>query len=273
MKSLKYTFEDIKKEVILLPISDCHIGASNWNEHKLRETIDYIKDTENAFAILNGDILDMCIPDSVASADTMNDETLSPATALGLACKLFEPIKDKILLVTEGNHEYRQTKMTSISPLMQFCTFLNITDRYIPDGAVIFIRFRQRGSKNVNGNFRTFSIYVTHGTSNSSAVGGKIKKLQDLANIVDCDCYIVGHTHLPACFKQNYFRTSVEKCAVMEETRLFVNSSAYLNYGGYGQRKGYTPSTISQPKIYLQLVRKNSGKKLDITRKEMNCIL
>lgn len=268
IKALKYTFE-VEKELILVPISDCHIGASNWSEHKLRETIDYVNDTPNAYCILNGDILDMCIPDSVASADTMNEDTLSPAVALGLACKLFEPIKDKILLITEGNHEYRQTKLTSISPLMQFSTYLGIANRYIPNGAVLFIKFKQRDSM-----YRTFSVYVTHGTSNSSVVGGKIKKLQDLAQIIDADCYIVGHSHLPACFKQNYFKTIAENTSVIETTRLFVNSSAYLTYDGYGQKKGYVPSAIAQPKIYLQLIRKaNHHKSRDTIVKELNCIL
>lgn len=267
IQSLKYSFDF--KEIILVPIADCHIGA-NINLSKLIETINFVKETKNAYAILNGDILDMCIPDSVSSAETMNDETLSPATALALACEYFKPIKDKILLVTEGNHENRQTKLTAISPLVQLCTFLEIPDKYVPEGAVLFIKLKQRGDTTNTG--RTFSVYVTHGTSNSSVTSGKIKKLQDLSNIIDVDCYIVAHSHLPACFKLDYYRVNPEKNSVLQATRLFVNTTAYLRYGGYGQRKAYVPSAISQPKIYLQLKR-NQTRVKDSISKEMNCII
>lgn len=265
IQSIKYNLD--LPEVVIVPISDTHIGASNFSEAKLKETIEEIKKHKNYYVILNGDILDMCIPDSVASYDLMNDNTLSPTTALVLACDLFKPIRDRILLVTEGNHEYRQTKITSISPLMQFCTKLDIADRYRPNGSVLFIRLLQRANTK-----RVFSIYVTHGSSNSSVVGGKIKKLQDMSQIIDADVYIVGHSHLPACFKQDFFRTNAERCLVVSSTKLFVNSSAYLYYDGYGQRKNYVPQAIAQPKILLQLKR-IQNKVNDNTIKQMSCLL
>lgn len=255
------------KEIILVPISDTHIGSPQFQEHCLKEVIDFIKDTPNAYCVLNGDIVDMCLPDSVGSADIYDQ--ISPDVAVSMACLLFNPIKDKILCVTEGNHEYRQTKLTMISPLMQFCTYLGIPDKFSPNGAYLFLRLKQRSQTT-----KVFRVYITHGVSNSSVVGGKIKKLCDYANMIDADCYIVGHSHLPATLKQDYIMANSEAKRLFTTTRLFVNSCAYLSsMGGYGERKGYVPATISQPKIYLRLKRIYKDKGTDNIVKDMVCTI
>ena len=72
-----------------------------------------------------------------------------------------------------------------------------------------------------------------------------------MANIVDADVYIMGHTHLPMIMKQGFFRVDRLNCAVTRVDKLFVNTSAMLNYGGYGEAFQYKPSSKDCPVIYL----------------------
>jgi hypothetical protein len=90
-----------------------------------------------------------------------------------------------------------------------------------------------------------------HGSGGGRREGGKINRLADLATIVDADLYLMGHTHFPAVFKENYFRVNAGNSSVMEVEKLFVNSAAALHFGGYGDRQGYKPASRSNPVIYL----------------------
>lgn len=263
MKTFSYDFN--YDEITIIPISDTHIGSAEFSEHRLREVVDYIVDHEKTYCILAGDILDMCIPDSVASADIYN--STSPAVALGLACKIFEKISSKILMVCDGNHEARQIKHSFISPLMQLCVFLKIEEKYAPNGAYLFLNLTQR-----KGVTRTYTMYIAHGSANSSKVGGKLSKLADYSNAIDADVYVVGHSHLPATFKQDYLKPSETTKSLKQFTRMYVNLCAYLVSGGYGERKGYIPATIAQPKIILRLRRRQSKNREQI-EKEMYCIV
>ena len=57
--------------------------------------------------------------------------------------------------------------------------------------------------------------------------------------------------------KQAFYRTDVRNSAVVCVEKLFVNTAAALDYGGYGQRFEYRPSSKESPVIYLD------GKKKD----------
>jgi hypothetical protein len=72
-----------------------------------------------------------------------------------------------------------------------------------------------------------------------------------MAAIVDADVYVHGHTHLPMILKQSYFRTSNQMCSVQLVEKLFVNSGAALDYGGYSQSYEFKPASKGNPVIHL----------------------
>jgi hypothetical protein len=96
-----------------------------------------------------------------------------------------------------------------------------------------------------------YSCYCTHGSGGGRREGGKVNRLADLASIVDADIYIHAHTHLPLIFKESFFRVSGSNSSVALTEKLFVNTSAMLNYGGYGDKAGFKPASKSSPVIYL----------------------
>ena len=79
---------------------------------------------------------------------------------------------------------------------------------------------------------------------------------------VDADIYIHAHTHLPLVFKEAFFRVSGSNSSVALVDKLFVNTAASLNYGGYGDKQGFKPASKSSPIIYLDGLKHNMWAKL-----------
>lgn len=232
-------------EVIELhPMADLHLGDMQSDFKLIMERIEYIKNTENAYCILDGDLMDSAIASSIGDTYGAN---LQPMEQLKQCVRIFEPIKDKILAVLSGNHEHRIYKSDGLDITELFCSQLGILDRYSPTTALLFIRF----GKGRANRPQLYTAYVTHGSGGGRREGGKVNRLADLAAIVDADIYIHAHTHLPLVFKEAFYRVSGSNSSAALVDKLFVNTSAALDYGGYGDKQGYKPASKKAPVIYL----------------------
>ena len=230
----------------LHPMADLHLGDAHCDYKGILERLDYIKNTPNAYVILDGDLMDTAIANSVG--DTYG-ATLQPMEQLKHCVKLFEPIKDKILAVLPGNHENRVYRADGLDITQIMCSQLGLQDKYSPTTALLFVRFGKRNGH--HGRRQLYTIYVTHGSGGGRKEGGKINRLADLAGIVDADIYVMGHTHMPAVLKEGFFRVSGSNSSVSLVDKLFVNTAASLDYGGYGDAQGFKPASKRAPVIYL----------------------
>jgi predicted phosphodiesterase len=240
------------------PMADLHIGDFNSDYKSILERIEYIKRTENAYCILDGDLMDTAIASSIGDTYGAN---LQPMEQLKQCVKIFEPIKDKILAVLPGNHENRVYKSDGLDITELMCAQLEIPQKYSPTTALLFIRFGNQGGKRHNRP-QLYTAYVTHGSGGGRREGGKVNRLADLASIVDADIYIHAHTHLPLVFKEAFFRVSGSNSSVSLVDKLFVNTAASLNYGGYGDRQGFKPASKRSPVIYLHGTKHDMWAKL-----------
>ena len=178
-------------------------------------------------------------------------ETLTPMEQLKQCIKLFEPIKDKILLVTQGNHEVRIARQDSIDITELMCTQMGIAGRYSPTSALLFIQFGKKTGHHSEQPM-LYTIYCVHGSgAGGRKEGGKINRLAELANIIDADCYVMSHTHLPAIMRNSFYRVDTRHCTTQKVDRLFVNTSSTLEYGGYGEFYSYKPNSLETPLIIL----------------------
>ena len=228
-------------------MADLHIGDIHSDGQKINEWLTYIKETENCFCLLNGDLMNTAIKNSLSDSYA---ETLTPMEELQQCVKLFEPIKEKILLVCGGNHERRIYRETSLDTTLLFCEQLSIGNRYAPESAVLFLQFGKQSSDKHNWPV-LYSMYVTHGSGGGRKEGGKVNRLVELASIVDTDIYVHSHVHTPAIVRNSYFRVDTRKCTVRKVDKLFVNTSSSLEYGGYGEVASYKPNSLETPKIIL----------------------
>ena len=235
------------EQLKILPLADLHIGDIHSDGQKIQEWIQMVRDEENCYCILNGDLMDAAIKSSIGD---IYGASLQPMRQLEQAVKLFGDVKDKILAVLPGNHEARIYRSDGLDLTQIMCTQLGIGERYSNTSAYLFVRF---GKSNGKTHYMPicYTIYAVHGAGGGRMEGGKVNRLMQLASICDADIYIHSHTHLPAVVKNSYYRMCLTNDSVAKVDRLFVNTSSTLNYGGYGEIQTYKPNSIETPVIIL----------------------
>lgn len=227
------------------PLADLHIGDYCCEYRLIQQELEYIRNTPNCYCLLDGDLMDTAIASSIGDTYAA---TIQPMEQLQACAELFAPIKDKILAVVGGNHENRVYKSDGIDMTQLLCNQLGIGEKYSNTTAVVYLRF---GHESKHNRKACFSIYMTHGGGGGRKEGGKIQRLADLAQIVDCDIYLMAHVHQPAAFRNSFFRCDPRNNAMTKAEHLFVNTAAWLDYGGYGDKQGYKPASIINPTILL----------------------
>lgn len=252
---------DLPEELEMLNIeifSDLHIGSKKCNYKLIMERIEKIKNDPNRYCIILGDLINNSTKTSVGD---VYEEELTPMQQIKKAVMLFEPIKDKIIGITSGNHERRSYKTEGIDLTYFFARELRIEKFYDYCACLLFVRFGKmvgRGAGGRHGGKMCYTIYMTHGDGNGGrTIGGKMNGLQRRGQIVDADIVITGHTHSPATFRDSFFKIDYANSAVQQKEQLFVNASATLNYEEYAELYGMKPSSIESPVLILNGHKKN----------------
>ena len=210
-------------------------------------------DVGQAVNMQTRDIIDNATKTSIG--DTYAQE-FKPMDQLNKAVEIFEPIKDKILAITHGNHENRTYRNDGINLSSLIATQLGLADRYTSTSAVLFIRVGEdtkNKESNGSGKYRQicYTVYVLHGSGGGRKEGSKAIRLADMASIIDTDIYIHSHTHMPMIMKQGFHRIDTKNNSVALVNKLFVNTAANLNYGGYGEAAEFKPTSKDTPTIFL----------------------
>ena len=246
MKSIYTTITPETDYVDLVLFYDLHIGSKKCDFDSIKERIDYVKDTKGAYAILGGDLINNSTKTSVGD---VYSEPLSPMQQIQVAVSLFQPIKDKIIAITSGNHERRSYKTDGIDLTYFFATELGIADVYDYTGCLNFISIEGRG---VCKNPLMYTVYTVHGDGNGGrTIGGKANGLERRADIVDADIVIAGHTHQPFVTSRASYRINQRKKTIQQFTQLLVNAASSLNYEEYAELYGLRPSSKLMPHILL----------------------
>lgn len=249
MKVIKADLPRDLKNLELYVFADEHVGDPHCDLPRLRERIDYVAKTKNAYCILNGDILDFATRTSIGDIECREFNIMGQ---LELAVELFGPIKHKIICITNGNHEARGYRKEGFDVSQMIAARLGLSEIYSRTSAFVFLRFGTPMYGHGDPERKTlYTIYVNHGSGGGRKEGAKAIRLADMASICDADVYIHSHTHLPMIMKQGFFRVNPQHSTVTNTTKLFVNTASNLNYGGYGASQEYKPNSKDTPVIHL----------------------
>ena len=247
------------REVEIHIFADWHLGDYLCDQERIRSCIELVRDTDRAYCIINGDLLNNATRHSVSDCYA---EDVPPMEQVQQAVELLTPVRDKILAIQSGNHEGRTYKDAGIDLMEIVARQMGLYDRFSKGGSVIFVRVgeERRGRKETCGSGRVrqicYTIYCNHGRGGGRKEGAKAIRLADMAGIVDADIYVHSHTHMPMTMRQAYYRLDVHNSAVAMVDKLFVNSAAALGYGGYGEVQEYKPASTVSPVIYLSGTKK-----------------
>lgn len=258
---MKVVRADLPQDIEMLELhifADEHIGDAMCDKDRLKQRIDYIKETPNAYCVLNGDVLDTATRSSIGDIETRE---LNIMEQMQTGLYYFEPIKDKILCITNGNHEARVYNKEGVDISRLIAMQLGIADKYSPDAIVLFLRFGN-GGVDTHGRRILYTGYLNHGRGGGRREGAKAIRLADMASIIDTDFYVHSHTHLPMIMKEDFLRIDTANSRVAPVTKLFVNNASNLNYGGYGVANEFKPASKDTPVIYLNGKIKEMNAKL-----------
>ena len=243
----------INHELEIYPLADVHIGDPLMDKKRLKQFMEEVQDEPNRYVIVNGDILNWASKNSVSDVYI---EEISPNEQIDKAVDLLSPIREKILVIVDGNHEQRAYKSEGISPMCQVAERLDIFDVYSEGAYLLFISFGKSQGRDCRK--MIYSLYGKHGRGGGKRAGSKANRLEDMATIVDADIYLHSHTHLPLAMKKSFYRCDYRNRKVTQVEKLFVNSNAFLKYGGYGEDLGFTPTSTQYHKIILNGIERDS---------------
>lgn len=247
MKIINHDLPSELKRLKLLILADVHIGDGLFNEKRIKQFTDEVKNEDNCYIIVNGDLMNNATKESKSD---IYAEQYTPKEARKKLVELLTPVKEKILVMLDGNHEDRTYKSTGQSLLETVAEILGIEELYADPAFLLFVAFgKNRGRTERN---TVYTIYGKHGSGGGKRIGGKANKLEDMEGIIDADIYIHSHTHQPLSFRKGFYTVDYRNRKTTWREHLFVNSNAFLNYGGYGEKLGYKPSSTVYPHIYLE---------------------
>lgn len=226
--------------------ADLHIGDKLVDWDLIKDRIRHCEETENCVVILNGDL---CNNATKTSVSDVYAESVKPMEQLQRVVDLFGRLaeQDKIIAITDGNHERRTYRNDGIDLSEVIATQLGIHDRYSPGAALIFLRFGRNGK----GKKMSYTLFCNHGSGGGAKVGGKANRLVGMGDIIDSDVYFHSHTHEPLIVKRGFYRANFGNNSVQRVDRLYINTAAYMDYGGYGEIAEYVPNSKATPVVYL----------------------
>lgn len=257
--------------VEIVPIADTHCGSQYFAESEFKRIVDYIleepEDPKCArICLLNGDLTES-VTKSTKAGDIF-EMTMTPAVQVATMVKYLLPLTEtskkypqgKILSYCAGNHDEGRYKDTGISAAESIAVGLHLEDRFSTDGCYSFLKIRRN-----NGNAIVGTIYNTHMSGGGTTIGGKANRVlkAGINGGIIADVVVGSHVHEPLTFKEDYLDVNRNNCTLKQRTITYVITNAFLRYGGYSQRGGMKPATISVPKIFFLQGRDQSGNRDD----------
>ena len=244
MNVIKRDLGEQFKSIKVLSLSDLHIGDELCNLKLIKRVLEEVKNSDNTFIILNGDLMNNATKNSVSD---VYSEKLTPMEQIIKLVELLEPIKDRILVIHPGNHEARTYKDDGIDIIQIVAKQLGIEDRYSNGWWYLYLTLGM-GEK---GRPVMYTITGVHGYGGGRKNGGKINNLVEMGDKVIADIYIMGHTHTPIMTRNTIYTPDFQHRTLVKRDKYYLMTNSFLEYGGYSEMYGFTPSTTEHQELIL----------------------
>lgn len=237
------------EEVKIYPLGDVHVGSENfdikiWNRWKKE-----ILENENHYVIIVGDLFDNGLKNSKTNS---YEASMRPREQKEWWIRELEPIKDRILGVVTGNHEYRSVKESDDCPLYDVCCALGIEKLYRESMCFFKISL---GSRNGGKRQHTYVGMLTH--------GGSQNKTKQFSYVVDgIDFMVSGHTHQPESTFPLKLVVDSKNDVILDRTVYKIVVPSFQRFGGYAMRGLYLPTSSD---IFPVMTLSGKTKKIEVS--------
>jgi predicted phosphodiesterase len=246
-------------------ISDTHEGTLLQHEHGIERMIQAVLEDKNNYVAILGDLAEgITIDDKRYDPATTDDRVPTPLQQYRSLVEMFKPIKERIVVVLEGNHDYKISARFGNGVRDIFCSGLNVP----------FGTYSCKLAVNDRKGKLQYKAHLTHGYGNVNSTADD--PLRQEANMLlslkrklhkkagDCAFHAMGHTHKLLVkspisklyladngekIKQHYTKADYTAEYIDPDLRWYVNTgSFYRNFhmgeSGYAERFGYDPTEL-----------------------------
>ena len=262
--SVDYVYDSREDDVArIVGLGDIHRGNPWLDEKRFYETRDWIEKND-CYVILMGDYGE-CInaKDPRHDYNAIDWEYSTPDKQYRKTLEDLEPIKDKCIMMLEGNHESNFWRRHNHNYTNWMATDLGIP--YVGISGYVLFRFKRKTGKSYDR--RMFRIYAHHGWSGGRTDGYKVKVIHDLHNIFDdAHLYMMGHTHqLGEVFPTTRLYVDERTKKIREYHQKYFYTGSYIKghevgRGSYVEARAYPPTQIGSPVIEVRPTRVDGGR-------------
>jgi predicted phosphodiesterase len=235
----------------LFALSDLHIGSNDFNEKS------FIKEMDRAYKncthiIIIGDVFDAIfskdkryqpsVPNSeIASIDDQLNYVLD------IAVKLLKPYADKILIISQGNHEYSILKYCNIN-IMKLLVYRLNSECHTNIELGGYHGFINCSFKINKTHSTRYVIYYHHGYGGNARVSKGMIDINRMRTDFEFDCFLFGHKHSKIADKSERTRcnhygnieTYTQISSQVGTFKTLIHNSANI---GWEDTKGFSASS------------------------------
>lgn len=243
--------------VKIIPFSDLHYGADEFDAPKGLYTLNYIKEHPNTYVIALGDWGEFAIP-AHSHPEMMLHQIIPVSAQMQMIDNLVHQLRDRIICFTDDTHLQRIYNATGIDQARMLADREGLV--YLPGGGYIIIQ--------VNKVKYVFAVF--HGSGGSGNPEYQLKKASKIWT--EADLIAIAHIHKVVVMPLETF--SIDKDGY-ERIRAIVGvrTGGYLGYPFYVKTKLGTPRQTGSPIIFLGAKEKsisvNTQRLVDVPIKDL----
>lgn len=222
-------------ELRIYPLGDLHVGSPEFDEPFFKSWCHVVADDPLGYIVIAGDLLNNGLKNSKTNS---YEETMPPSVQKEYLHEALEPLADKLLCATEGNHERRSGRESDGQPLYDVMCWLR--KQHLYRNRCCFMKINL--GRKYNQKPCSYGVVVTHGGSANA-----VKAFG--ASIDGCDLLICGHTHTGEALPTSKIFIDMRNEMVTQVPYRIVRCTSFLNYGGYAIEKTYAPQSYRELQV------------------------
>lgn|GEM_PF-1538929 len=250
------------KPIKIVAFSDLHIGHAEHSLKYLRKFLQPHLEDPNTYFLGLGDHIDCIIPSDLKRFDmtTIHPDMRQDLRAGALLdlqveefCRVFEPIRDRIIGLTMGNHEANILRRYGTDCHARICDRLRVENLGYSFLMVLVLRMA-----NPRGRVRTVRLFGHHGWGGASRTqGGQVTKFARAMEQWDADVYLFGHSHdlwsktIPRVGVNNRGKV-VHRDIIVANTGTFKKTLNQLPIPSWEETKGFPPRMLGGVVLEIQ---------------------
>ena len=219
----------------LVVFSNLEIGNIEFERFRLNKLLAHINEVasmKDAYVVLGGNIF-YCDNNILKKErgnqtsifdDDEDEEKYCAVWQASVAREIFEPIKDKIVGVYDGDYEKKYLAKSALNPSLMLCKYLGIPNLYHSEGMELDIVFN---SEWTNGTDQVIKCYLGYGFLSSNTFNTTYNKTEGMrTKIGGKDVYISS--------KYNMFMHAVESNITAEDKEHTMKQNQHIiSVAGY----------------------------------------